>query len=573
MLTKNRDKCASPNPELVFDEACLDIFNNFNESIDVFGQYNECDGCKFQTLATVPGGSNTSILVNTQYSLHLNYTNTNNTICEFNKLFYEHYRYGWNLTEKCSPIYIKEPADSAYLPILTAFIILFTFGTLWYMIKCIYKCTKNNETLMRYFVFSTELENDLGNPPGTAPLVIERPPPIRKHPHRVKSIDVFRGLCIMLMIFVNYGGGQYWFFKHSVWNGLTVADLVFPWFLWLMGMSLSISLNNKLRRAVPRRQLFMQVIRRSLILIFLGVVLNSHGKTTTLVSLRYPGVLQRIGVTYLIVGLIEATFAKRSVSVHEFGRLSFLQDVLVGVPQWIIMCILVFTHTAITFMLDVPECGRGYLGPGGLQDLGHYTNCTGGSAGYIDRLIFGEHMYKTPSCHIVYETTAYYDPEGILGTFTSVLLVYFGVQAGRILHTYSNVKTRVIRWVTWGVVTGLIGAILCGFSKNNGIIPVNKNLWSLSFVLTVGGLAFIIEAYLFVMVDILRKWGGRPLFYPGMNPIFLYVGHELLRNTFPFAWTPVNKTHAAYLSMNLWGMALWVVISVFLYKQNIFLTI
>lgn len=109
--------------------------------------------------------------------------------------------------------------------------------------------------------------------------------------------------------------------------------------------------------------------------------------------------------------------------------------------------------------------------------------------------------------------------------------------------------------------------------KNHGVIPINKNLWSLSFVLTIGGMAFAIHAFLFVMVDILRKWGGRPLFYPGMNPIFLYVGHELLRNTFPFAWTPVNKTHAAYLSMNLWGMGLWVVISIFLYKQNVFLSI
>lgn len=61
-----------------------------------------------------------------------------------------------------------------------------------------------------------------------APLVVEQPPK-RKHPSRVKSIDVFRGFCIILMIFINYGGGQYWFFQHSVWNGLTVADLVFPW--------------------------------------------------------------------------------------------------------------------------------------------------------------------------------------------------------------------------------------------------------------------------------------------------------------------------------------------------------
>lgn len=114
---------------------------------------------------------------------------------------------------------------------------------------------------------------------------------------------------------------------------------------------------------------------------------------------------------------------------------------------------------------------------------------------------------------------------------------------------------------------------LSGFSKNNGTIPINKNLWSLSFVLITAGMAFIIEAYLFVVVDILRKWGGRPLFYPGMNPILLFIGHEIFKGTFPFDWIPINKTHAAYLSMNLWGVALWVVISIILYKNNIFLSI
>lgn len=71
-------------------------------------------------------------------------------------------------------------------------------------------------------------------------------------------------------------------------------------------------------------------------------------------------------------------------------------------------------HTTITFLLEVPGCGRGYLGPGGLHELGHYSNCTGGAAGYIDRVVFGEHMYKKPTCQVVYENVVYYDPEGKL---------------------------------------------------------------------------------------------------------------------------------------------------------------
>lgn len=119
----------------------------------------------------------------------------------------------------------------------------------------------------------------------------------------------------------------------------------------------------------------------------------------------------------------------------------------------------------------------------------------------------------------------------------------------------------------------LIGGLLCEFSKNGGVIPLNKNLWSTSFIFVLGGTAFIIHAILFILVDITRKWGGRPFFYPGMNPIVLYVGHELFRNTFPFAWIPTSRTHAAYLAMNLWGTALWVAISIVMYKRNIFISL
>lgn len=119
--------------------------------------------------------------------------------------------------------------------------------------------------------------------------------------------------------------------------------------------------------------------------------------------------------------------------------------------------------------MEVPGCGRGYLGPGGLHDEGKYENCTGGAAGYIDRKVFGEHMYMHPTCHKIYKTKVFYDPEGttakkfselalihffigILGTFTCIFLVYLGVEAGRILYTYSSVRGKITRWITWGIL-------------------------------------------------------------------------------------------------------------------------
>lgn len=565
MLLDARNKCLSENSSLSFDEACLDVINTLNETISIYGQYTECHKCNFQNLTTLKPGNTTSLLFNTVYPTELFYRINNNSMekCRFQKTLYEHYSYGWNITVECDPIYIKEPAENSFLPILTAFIVLFCFGTLWYMVKCIYK---NSGRLRRYLNLSNEVENDLGETSGSI-LIMPKAPTIKKHPNRIKSIDVFRGLCIAVMIFVNYGGGKYWFFSHSIWNGLTLADLVFPWFMWIMGMSLAISLEKKLRHAVPRRLLFFLIVRRSLILILLGIVINSNHNPSTVAELRYPGVLQRLGITYLIIGLIEVAFKKRI----EEEQTSRFKDIL---PFWmpmslIVVCLVI--HTCITFFVNVPGCGEGYLGPGGLDEGGKYLNCTGGVAGYIDRYIFGEHIYKAPIK--LYETTQHYDPEGLLGILTSLFIVYMGVQAGRILNIYPTVKDKVIRWLVWGAVTLILGLILCGFKENDGLIPVNKKLWSLSFVLILSGLAFFLQTFLFLVVDIYRKWGGRPLFYPGMNSLFLYIGHELFKNTFPFGWKPVISTHGTFLFMNLWGTFLWVAISIFLYKHNIFFSI
>lgn len=85
---------------------------------------------------------------------------------------------------------------------------------------------------------------------------------------------------------------------------------------------------------------------------------------------------------------------------------------MVALPQWSFVLSCVFVHTMVTFVAYIPGCGRGYLGPGGLHEHGEFANCTGGAAGYIDRAVFGEHMYKNATCNHMYETTQYFDPEG-----------------------------------------------------------------------------------------------------------------------------------------------------------------
>ncbi|KAI4470554.1 hypothetical protein MML48_1g02347 [Holotrichia oblita] len=231
MLMKNENKCLNGSDTvLIYDEACVDVLNTLQDDVNVLGQYAECLDCDFKTLCTLSPDESTSLLINTKYTMKMHFVVKGKTYCNLTEELFEHYRYGWNLSTNGCELYIKQPADNEYLPILTAFIILFFFGTMWYMVKCIYKCTKNTVFMQRIlFPNGSTLQTDLGNTADTTPLVVESPPTAHKNPNRLKSIDVFRGLCIILMIFVNYGGGQYWFFKHSVWNGLTVADLIFPW--------------------------------------------------------------------------------------------------------------------------------------------------------------------------------------------------------------------------------------------------------------------------------------------------------------------------------------------------------
>ena len=133
-------------------------------------------------------------------------------------------------------------------------------------------------------------------------------------------MSLFRGLAIIVMIFVNYGGGGYWFFAHSKWNGLTVADLVFPWFMWIMGVSTAISTRSKLRNSIPRPTICWGVTKRSAILFFLGLVINSLGGQNDLRHLRIPGVLQRFAVCYLVVGTMEALLMKRTEEDSTVGH-------------------------------------------------------------------------------------------------------------------------------------------------------------------------------------------------------------------------------------------------------------
>ncbi|XP_053920700.1 heparan-alpha-glucosaminide N-acetyltransferase isoform X2 [Cuculus canorus] len=394
---------------------------------------------------------------------------------------------------------------------------------------------------------------------------------------RLRSLDTFRGLSLIIMVFVNYGGGKYWFFRHESWNGLTVADLVFPWFVFIMGTSTSLSLSSMLRRGASKKQVFGKILWRSFLLILLGIIVVNPNYCLGPLSwdnLRFPGVLQRLGFTYLVVAALELLFTRVGA---ESGSLETpcpaLKDILPYWPQWIFMLMLEVIWLCLTFLLPVPGCPRGYLGPGGIGDFGKYPNCTGGAAGYIDRLLLGEkHMYQHPSSSVIYQTTMPYDPEGILGTINTIFMAFLGLQAGKIILLYKDQHKQIMsRFVIWSIVMGIISAVLTKCSKEEGFIPINKNLWSISYVTTMSCFAFILLLLIYYLVDVRRLWSGAPFFYPGMNSILVYIGHEVFANYFPFKWKMQDsQSHAEHLAQNLTATTLWVIISYVLYRKRIF---
>lgn len=580
MNTDLASECVKKRPRLIYDEACLDIENQFTNSVSIYAQISECESCDFIKLVTLNGSANASVLLKTKYTIKMYYDNSEGTFCDWSQVFREHYRYGWNISQTCEKPFVKESAPSAYIPIICAIIAFIFLKMIWYLVERLYESFRNLNVWRRYNLWLNPAisKEDLSDPAEDFSLPLHSGhTKLVRNAQRIKSIDVFRGCCIVLMIFINYGGGYYWFFQHYLWNGFTVADAIMPWFTWVMGLSLSLSISRKIRAKVPRRILYYSVIRRSAILILLGVVKNSFRSFTYLKLLRFPGVLQRLGVDYLIVGLLEVTFAEQpSLRFQSPSLMQLIGDVLPSYPQWICVIFLAGLNVCVTFLLPMPGegCHPGYLGPGGLHNFGKHHACTGGAAGYIDRLVFGEHILKHIGFQSIYTIAEKFDSQGILGTLNSILLVYFGVQAGKTLQYYKSSKKQLIRWFGWGIVTCLLSGVLSNFSfTQNAFIPINRNLLSLSFVLLMAGIAFFVQALLYIAVDLSRIWNGNPLAYPGMNSILLYLLHEVFFGTLPFAWTPEIRTHASYLCMNIWATVLWVLFSIYLYRRKFFVSI
>uniref|UniRef100_A0A7N6B209 Heparan-alpha-glucosaminide N-acetyltransferase catalytic domain-containing protein n=1 Tax=Anabas testudineus TaxID=64144 RepID=A0A7N6B209_ANATE len=547
---------------LKMDEAFLTVKNELDTEVVVSWVSEHCYQCLYQQLGVAPAApslgqpSSVDFIVSTQHeiTLQLNRTPATQELCTLPFHFGEHGNYSlWvkNLNDRslvnCTLVTDADPANS-YIRDIIQCVLLFAEV-----------CMLPNR-MMITFTFQ-----ELGSPGRTvAPITDNILPPPNNPSKRLRSLDTFRGISLVIMVFVNYGAGRYWFFKHESWNGLTVADLVFPWFVFIMGTSTALSINASLRAGSTRSSLLRKVVWRSLQLFIIGVFIinpNYCQGPLSWANLRIPGVLQRLAWSYLVVACLD-------LLVDAWWSPGL--DILLYWPAWLCVLLLEIIWLCLTFLLPVPNCPTGYLGPGGIGDMGLYANCTGGAAGFIDRWLLGEnHIYQTPSSRVIYATDMPYDPEGVLGSISSVLMAYLGLQAGKIILHYRDVHTSIIsRFLIWGLI---LVTVLTKCSRDQGFIPVNKNLWSLSYVTTLACFAFVLLVLVYYTVDVRKWWSGAPFYYPGMNSILVYVGHEVFEEYFPFRWRMANnQSHAEHLTQNLVATSCWVFISYVLYRKKIF---
>lgn len=315
---------------------------------------------------------------------------------------------------------------------------------------------------------------------------------------RYLAVDLLRGLTIAFMILVNDNGSDraFWALKHAEWNGFTPTDLVFPTFLFLVGASIVFSTESRLARGVSRASLFVHTVRRAIIIYLLGLVVNS-APFFRLSTMRYYGVLPRIALCYLIVATLYIYIRRPNGSAAG--------EPTIGDKVGLLIACLAGYYILMRF---VPVPGYGVPGRD-IPFLDHDANIVA----WLDRQIF--------SAKHLYEGTR--DPEGLLSTIPAIGTTLIGVLAGLFLRS-SRSDTRKALGLAVAGASGIILGLIW-----NPWFPLNKKLWTSSFVLYAAGWSLLILAAFWFLAQV-RNQGGKlwPLLVFGTNAISAYVLSEVM---------------------------------------------
>ena len=357
-------------------------------------------------------------------------------------------------------------------------------------------------------------------------------------PARLLSLDAFRGLTMLLMVLVNNGGGpqSYGPLNHSAWDGWTLTDTVFPSFLWIAGVAITLALGRRLADGEAKSELLKVVLRRAVIIYFLGLLVYAFPHFS-FAHQRLLGVLQRIAICYLIASIIYLYLGIRGqiISIVVFFSAYWLLMAFGNVPGW---------------------------GAGNLSVEGNFAH-------YVDNIVLGAHNYVN---------TKTWDPEGIVSTLPAVGTALLGVMAGHILRLNVPLAVRRHRLLLVGVFLVALGLVW------NIKLPINKKLWTDSFATFMAGLDFAVLAVFIWFVD---ERGGskwvKPLLITGMNAITVYLASEFLSeilDAYGLHASLYERFFAPFFSpMNaslLWALsfvAVMYLLAWFLYRRRWFLRV
>jgi len=376
--------------------------------------------------------------------------------------------------------------------------------------------------------------------------VAEKPVRHALRAERLLSLDAFRGITIAAMILVNNPGAWHVYapLQHADWNGCTPADLIFPFFLFIVGVAITFSVGHRMQGGEERAALLVKIARRTLIIFALGLVLNGFPYFNWEI-MRIPGVLQRIALCYCVTALIVLLVDVRG--------------------QAITAAALLLAYWALMTLVPVPGHGVASLGPG--TNLGAYID---------DRLMHG---------HLLHHR---WDPEGLLSTLPAIATTLSGVLTGHWLRSERSSLERVGGLFVMGNGAVLLGLIVDGW------LPINKGLWSSSYVLFTSGIALNVLGVCYWLIDIknYRRWAAPFVIY-GTNPILAYVLSSLVGKA-TLLWKvsrsdgtrvalrkyimetfllPVASPLNAALIYALAYVLLWLGVTAYLYRKRIFIKI
>ena len=291
---------------------------------------------------------------------------------------------------------------------------------------------------------------------------------------RILSVDIFRGATIVLMILVNTPGTWSAIFpplRHAKWDGYTPTDLVFPFFLFIVGTSIVFAYKNKVANASTYKKITIRALKLIGLGLFLGAFTLTFPFFKDFSDIRFPGVLQRIGVVFFFASILFLNFKWK-------GLLAIATFLLIG--YWLLMTVIPVEGVASTL-----------------------ERAPNNLANWLDVKVFGTHNYK-----------ADYDPEGLLSTIPSIVSSLLGIFTGLILTSKQEKKATIL--------FGIGGALLIVGHLWDIFFPINKALWTSSFVLVTAGWANLILALIYFITDVKDIKFGKIFRYAGANAIVLY---------------------------------------------------